>query len=117
MDSGNFKAVGFWILNGLMLWGFSKICIEWNLPYWFLFAVAFVIITWLIIWLMWELGTEATGYFSIFTLIRRLLGISFVTGFCAIFGGFRALIMIPVGIWVIFYLRRKEEEENYEENQ
>ena len=41
MDSDDLKAVGFWILNGLMLWGFSKICIEWNLPYWFLFAVSF----------------------------------------------------------------------------
>jgi len=116
MDSDDLKAVGFWILNGLMLWGFSKICIEWNLPYWFLFAVAFVIMTWLLIWLMRELGTEA-GYFSIFTLIKCLLGIFIFTAICAIFGGFRALICIPLGIWVIFHIRRKEEEENYEENQ
>ena len=113
MDSDDLKAVGFWILNGLMLWGFSKVCIEWNFPYWFLFAVAFVIITWLLIWLLWELGTVG-GYFSIFTLIKCLLAISFFTALFAICGaGFYSLLIIPLSIWLIFGARDADQRDNY----
>ena len=66
---------------------------------------SFVIVTWLSIWILSELGSVG-GYFSPFTLIKHITGIAFFTVIFAVCGGgFHSLWVALIGIFLVLWTK------------